>query len=133
MADSSGGKSAELSALRGAAEAAAANDREILRVLTQILEGARHREQELHDTLQKVTTSLDGMTDAFREQSEAVAKLLDLRNRVRDLEAKLAEEQRLNRDMRLKLAIFAKVFWPGALAVIAAIALGLWELLTGRG
>lgn len=125
MADSSGGKSAELSALRGAAELSAANDREILKVLTQILEGARHREQELHETLQKVTASLDGMTDAFREQSEAVAKLLDLRNRVRDLETSLAEERRLNRDMRTKLQLIGKMAWQVGGPVLALIGVGV--------
>ena len=136
MADSSGGKSADLSALRGAAEAAAANDREILRVLTQILEGSRHREQELHDTLAKVTTSLEAMTTAFEKQGEAVGKVLDLRTRVKDLEVALAEERRKNQDVRTKLAMIGRVAWPVVILVVTALATALLAaagLLPGTG
>lgn len=129
MADSDRGTAAGLSALQEAAELNAANDREILKVLTQILEGARHREQELHDTLEKVTKSLEAMTRAFEKQGEAVSRLLDLRNRVKDLELALAEEQRKNQEVRTKLAIFGKVFWPGVTTVIGAAAMALLALM----
>ena len=95
---------AKVDGLSGRVDLTHSDNREILRLLTKLVEDGAKRETDLRSMLREVNGSLKEMTAAFREQSETVGKVLDLRQRVRDLEDELERERETNRIEREKLA-----------------------------
>ena len=80
------------------------DNREIIALLTRMLDSAATRETELKTAFAEVTKSLREMTAAFRKQSEDVAKVLNLRQRVRELEDDLEKARTESAEAAEKLA-----------------------------
>lgn len=104
MTDSPGDVAAKVDGLSGQVGLTHEDNRKILELLAQLVADGAKREADLRSMLREVNASLKEMTAAFREQSETVGKVLDLRQRVRALEDELEREREANREEREKLA-----------------------------
>ena len=104
MTKSPGDVAAKVDGLSGQVGLTHEDNRKILELLAQLVADGAKREADLRSMLREVNSSLKEMTAAFREQSETVGKVLDLRQRVRELENELEREREINREEREKLA-----------------------------